>query len=149
MLVGAVSVMRLSNVVENANVVDLPITVSISETDTTPGGDQPNYQSGYLLPTVQYDMRISYYTEEALDQAAIIVEITKTGIWIGDITMSWIDGVPTWQLMTWTDNGDSLRGTLGFVGTQNADSTVGYYASIGFNTEGDYGFKVWVEGIVV
>jgi hypothetical protein len=149
MLVGAVSVMRLSNIVENANSVELPITVSISTTTTTPDGDLPDYQAGDMLPGLKVDMRITYLTIEAIDAGAIIVEFSKVGIAPTDISMSWKDGNPTWTPMVWTDSGDVLKGTLGFVGSQPAGETVGYYAVLTYNTPGEYTFKVWVEGIVL
>jgi len=150
MLVGAVSVMRLSNLVENTNdIAELPIVVSIQATTTTPDGDLPDYQSGALTIGVAYDMRIVYDTSVALDSAAIVVEFSKVGITPTDLTMDWQDGNHVWEGMTWTDSGDVLTGTLGFVGTQPIDSIVGYYAKLTYNVPGDYGFKVWVEGIVV
>lgn len=149
MMVGAVSVMRLSNVVENVNTVELPIVVQVQSTTTTPDGDLPDYQAGELLPSLKYDMRITYTTSEALDAAAIIVEFSKVGISPTDITMLWKDGNPTWTSMTWADSGDVLTGTLGFVGTQPAGSVVGYYATLEYEVPGVYTFKVWVEGIVV
>jgi hypothetical protein len=94
-------------------------------------------------------MRISYLTSVSLDSAAIIVEFEKVGISPTDVSMLWKDGNPLWTAMVWTDNGDTIRGTLGFVGTQPAGETVGYYAQLTYNVVGDYTFRVWVEGIVV
>lgn len=149
MLVGAVSVMRLSNVVENVNTVELPIEVHLESTSTTPDGDFPDYQAGALLTGATYDMRIVYTTDVGLESAAIIVQFTKGDIAITDVTMSWKDGNPTWADVVWTDSGDVLTGTLGFVGSQPADSTVNYYAKLTYNMPGAYSFKVWVEGIAV
>lgn len=146
MMVGAVSVMRLSNIVETENTVELPITVSVSPTTLTPDGDLPDYQAGTLLPGVTYDMRIAYLTLTALGSSAIIVEFEKVGISPTDVTMLWKDGNPTWTAMVWEDNGDTMKGTLGFVGTQPANEVVGYYAQLTYNTPGDYTFRVWVEG---
>ena len=149
MLVGAVSVMRLSNVVENANSVELPIVVSLSGTTETPDGNLPDYVAGDVLPGMAFDMRITYFTASAIEAGAIIVEFTKVGVSSTDITMSWKDGNPTWTPMIWVDSGDVLKGTLGFVGSQPAGETVGYYAVLTYNTPGEYIFKVWVEGVVL
>ena len=159
MLVGAVSVMRLSNVVEYVNVieegpeipVELCIDLQVLATDATPGGDLPNYTDGNLVLGTTYDMLITYTTSKALEGAQIVVEFSMEGILPEDVTMAWRDGNLVWTEIVWTldtdavDDTDRMRGVLGFVGSQPEGETVNYYAQLTYNTPGTYGFAVWVE----
>jgi len=155
MLVGAVSVMCLSNVVEYVNIVEegppvpveLCIDLQILSTEATRGGDLPDYQAGLLALGTTYDMLITYTTSKALTGAQIIVEFSMEGIQPEDVTMAWRDGNLVWTEIVWTDNGDSMIGILGFVGTQPEGANVNYYAQLTYNTLGSYEFAVWVEGI--
>lgn len=145
MIVGAVAIVRLSNIVENTNVSELPITVQLKSTSLTPGGDLPDYAPGPMVPGQTYDTVVSYTTTKAVDSAAIIVEFAKTGINATDVLMSWTD-VSVWHSIVWTDNGDVLHGTLGFVGSQPAGAIANYYATLSYAVTGTFNFKVWVEG---
>ena len=145
MIVGAASIVRLSNIVSNDNQVGLPVTIQITSTSTTPGGDLPDYAAGIVALGVTYDMKVSYTTTEDLTTATIIVEFTKTGINATDVSMSWTDA-GTWASISWTDSGDVLHGNLGVTGTQNAGGTVNYYATLCYTVTGSFNFKVWVEG---
>ncbi len=146
MIVGAVSVIRLSNVVENTNdIAELPIVIGISATTTTPGGDLPNYQSGSLMPTTSYDMKITYSTTVALGSATIVAQFVKVGISASDVTVAWTDAT-VWSTISWTLSGDSLTGSLGYTGTQSVGATASYWAKLTYNAPGTYDFSVWVEG---
>ena len=144
MIVGAATIIRLSNVVENQNNVGLPVVLQLNPTTATPGGDLPNYVAGSVMQSQAYDMQVSYTTSKALNDAAIIVEFSKTGINATDVLMEWTAST-TWTSITWTDNGDTLRGTLGAVGSQGIGA-VNYLAKLTYNVQGDFTFKVWVEG---
>jgi hypothetical protein len=146
-LVAAGTIICLSNVVERENSVELVANLSLLSTMVTPGGDLPDYVDGPLQMGQQYDMMIQYTTSKALSTSAIIVEFSKAAIINTDLTMSWTDST-TWAPMVWIDSGDTLRGTLGYVGSQPSDETVTYYGKLTYNMPGIYGFKVWVEGAV-
>jgi hypothetical protein len=145
MIVGAVSIVRLSNVVNNDNIVGLPVSIQITSTTATPGGDLPDYTAGLVALNVAYDMKVSYTTSKALSTASIIVEFSMTGINTTDVVMNWTDA-GSWTSMVWTDNGDVLHGILGYVGTQPAGATPVYYATLIYTVTGSFNFKVWVEG---
>ena len=147
MIVGAVGLVRLSNIVSNDNQIGLPVAIEIQATNGTPGGNLPDYASGFLTQGQTYDMLVTYTTTKALTSAAVIVEFTKTGINTTDVLMSWTVSGPTWTGIEWTDNGDVLRGTLGAVGSQGI-GTVNHYASLAYVVGGDFNFKMWVEGSV-
>jgi hypothetical protein len=146
-LVAAGTIICLSNVVEHENTVEVAVELSILTTTATPGGDLPDYAAGPLLMGQTYDMMIRYTTSKALSTSSIIVEFTKTGIAVTDLSMYWTDGT-TWTQMTWIDSGDVLKGTLGYVGSQPSGETVTYFAKLTYDVPGVYGFKVWVEGAV-
>jgi len=145
MVVGAVSIVRLSNVVNNDNQVGLPVTIQITSTSTTPGGDLPDYAAGMVALDVAYDMKVSYTSTKNLVTATIVVEFTKTGINATDVVMKWTDA-GIWASISWSDNGDVLHGNLGLTGSQSAGGTVNYYATLCYTVTGSFNFKVWVEG---
>lgn len=145
--VAASTIICLSNVVEHENLVEVAVELSLLTTTVTPGGDLPDYADGSLLMGQTYDMMIQYMTSKALSTSAIVVEFTKTAIAITDLSMFWTDGA-TWSQMTWIDSGDTLTGTLGYVGSQPSGETVTYFAKLTYDLPGSYGFKVWVEGVV-
>jgi hypothetical protein len=145
MIVAAVSTVRLSNIVSNDNQVGLPVTIQVTSTSTTPGGDLPDYAAGMVALDVSYDMKVSYTTSKALTTASIIVEFSKTGINVTDVVMNWTDA-GSWSTISWTDNGNVLHSTLGYVGTLPAGANVNYYATLIYTVTGSFNFKVWVEG---
>lgn len=146
--VGALGIMRLSNIIENDNTVGLPITLQLLSTTITPGGDLPDYTPGEVLQGLKYDMRLTYTTTDAIDQGTIIVRFDKVGISPSDVVMAWTDAI-VWSGMVWTDGGDYLTGILGYVGSQPANEVVSYYATLEYTTPGSYTFQVWVDGIMV
>jgi hypothetical protein len=150
MMAGAVSMLCISNVVENVNTVEeVPVEIGIQSTSTTPDGDLPDYAPGPMMVGVAYDMYVTYTTTRALEDAVIIVEITKYEIAAQDVTFAWADGGNGWSNISWADSGDVLTGELGYKGSIPSGEGANYYGALSYHTPGTYTFRMWVEGTVV
>ena len=148
MIVGAVSIMRLSDVVENVNTVtELPVSVSILPTMNTPGTDLPNYTAGMVVVDKSYDMVVNYTSSLTIYSPAIVVKFSSdTDIDTTSLTMQWATNETAWVDVTWDDTGGIITGTFGAIASVSPNTPLDYYLNLTYKEPGDYTFKLWVEG---
>jgi len=143
----------VSNVAERTNHVmpkPIPLSVSILGTTEIPpalGGDRSDWVNGSLYIGDVVDAKVYLYAGGSASGVSIVVQVGKTGINATDVTVQWSDGVASWTTVSWTDNGDTVNGTIGLTGVNySTGQDARYFVLVSFSVAGDYTTDIWADG---